>query len=151
WVADRAATMRPFDRTLKVWNDGLFADTQVEPPKGLEVEYWTGKEIGARPPLQYLEEGFKVINMNDEYLYYVLGEPQTFTYPTGERIYREWTPLVLRGSEPVAGRWNDRILGARFAVWGDIANAQTTDQIAEGIRMPLAALAEKVWHSGKPE
>ncbi|MGW9675345.1 beta-N-acetylhexosaminidase [Streptomyces koyangensis] len=151
WVADRAATMRPFDRTLKVWNDGLFADTQAEPPKGLEVEYWTGKEIGARPPLQYLEEGFKVINMNDEYLYYVLGEPQTFTYPTGERIYREWTPLVLRGSEPVAGRWNDRILGARFAVWGDIANAQTTGQIAEGIRMPLAALAEKVWHSGKPE
>lgn len=36
-------------------------------------------------------------------------------------------------------------------MWGDIANAQTTDQIAEGIRMPLAALAEKVWHSGKPE
>ncbi|MFD5023623.1 glycoside hydrolase family 20 protein [Streptomyces sp. NPDC058373] len=151
WVADRAATLRPFDRTLKVWNDGLFADTEVKPPKDLEVEYWTGKEIGARPPTEYLEEGFKVINMNDEYLYYVLGEPQTFTYPTGERIYREWTPRVLRGSEPVAARWDDDILGARFAVWGDIADARTTGQVADGIRMPLAALAEKVWNSGEPE
>ena len=52
-----------------------------------------------------------MINYNDEFLYYVLGEPQTFVYPTGQRIYEQWTPLVLRGTAAVPARYDDQILG----------------------------------------
>ncbi|MER5308350.1 glycoside hydrolase family 20 protein [Streptomyces sp. NPDC002773] len=150
WLNDRAAVVRDTGKVAKAWNDGFFRGGVVQADEGIEVEYWTGKEIGARPPAEYLAEGRKVVNLNDEYLYYVLGEPNQFTYPTGRRIYEQWTPLVLRGTTPVPARYDPQILGGRLAVWCDLSGAQTQAQVANGIRMPLAALAQKVWDPAKP-
>lgn len=152
WLNDRAKTVRKAGRMPQVWNDGMHADGTVRPDKPRQVTYWTGKEIGSREPVEYLKEGWPVLNLNDEYLYYVLGEPNDFTYPTGERIYREWTPAVLRGTSPVPAKLSgpDRVLGGRFAVWCDLAGSQTTAQVADGIRLPLAATAQKLWDPRKP-
>lgn len=150
WLNDRAAVVRGTDKVAKAWNDGFFRGGVVNADKGIEVEYWTGKEIGVRPPVEYLAEGRKVVNLNDEYLYYVLGEPNQFTYPTGRRIYEQWTPRVLRGTTPVPARYDPQILGARFAVWCDLSRAQTQAQVADGIRLPLTALAQKVWDPARP-
>ncbi|MFI8002066.1 family 20 glycosylhydrolase [Streptomyces sp. NPDC086010] len=151
WLNDRAAVIRKAGKIPKAWNDGFFSGGTVTADKGIEVEYWTGKEIGARPPQDYLAEGRKVVNLNDEFLYYVLGEPNDFTYPTGKRIYERWTPFVLRGTEPVSERYSKQILGGRFAVWGDFPDAQTQAQVAAGIRMPLNAVSQKLWDPGTPE
>ncbi|MFE7410495.1 beta-N-acetylhexosaminidase [Streptomyces laurentii] len=150
WLNDRAATVRPSGRALRAWNDGFFTGGIVPAAKDLTVAYWTGKEIGARTPSSYLSEGRTMLNYNDEYLYYVLGQPNTFVYPTGRRIYEEWTPLVLRGTTPVAARYDGQILGGSFAVWCDLATSQTEAQVADGIRMPLAATAQKLWDARKP-
>ena len=150
WTNDRAAVMAPYGRQLKVWNDGLFKGGVVKADPKLEVQYWTGKEYGAREPVAYLSEGRKVVNFNDEYLYYVLGQPNNFVYPTGKRIYEEWTPLVLRKTQAVPEKYSKQIQGGLFAIWGDFPNAQTQDQVAAGIRMPLAATAQKLWDPAKP-
>lgn len=150
WVNDRAAVVRSLGKKAKAWNDGFFRNGVVTGNKDIEIEYWTGKEIGARHPEEYLGEGRRVVNLNDEYLYYVLGEPNQFRYPTGRRIYEQWTPLVLRGTQPVAKRYSDQILGGRFAIWSDLAQSQTQDQVARGIRMPLRATAQKLWDPRTP-
>ncbi|MFF4146073.1 glycoside hydrolase family 20 protein [Streptomyces sp. NPDC001698] len=150
WLNDRVATVREHDRTPRAWNDGFFRSSSVPPARDIEVAYWTGKEHGARQPLEYLDAGRKVLNYNDEFLYYVLGEPQTFVYPTGRRIYEQWTPRVLRGTEPVPAKYDAQILGGSFAVWCDLADSQTQDQVAAGIRMPLRATVQKLWHPGEP-
>ncbi|WP_103504210.1 MULTISPECIES: glycoside hydrolase family 20 protein [unclassified Streptomyces] len=153
WLNDRADTARELDRLPQVWNDGMHAGGTVQPDAERQVTYWTGREIGARPPEEYLEGGWELINMSSEYLYYVLGEPVGFVYPTGERIYEEWTPDVLRGNEPVADELGgpDNVLGGRFAVWCDLADSQTTDEVADGIRLPLHATAQKLWNPDTPE
>ncbi|MFJ4919845.1 glycoside hydrolase family 20 protein [Streptomyces sp. NPDC088725] len=150
WTNARAAVVRSVGKRPKVWNDGLFAGGVVAPAKDLQVEYWTGREAGARQPVAYLKEGRQVVNLNDEYLYYVLGQPNNFVYPTGQRIYEQWTPLVLRGTKPVSETYSKQILGGRLAVWGDFPNAQTQDEVARGIAMPLRAVAQKTWTPGKP-
>jgi hexosaminidase len=150
WLNARGAVLRPYGKRLKAWNDGYFRGGSVAPDPSREVEYWTGKEYGARKPVEYLKEGRQVVNLNDEYLYYVLGQPNDFRYPTGRRIYEEWTPNVLRGTTAVPARYSSQILGGRFAVWCDYANAQTPSQVAAGIRMPLAATAQKLWDPRKP-
>ncbi|MEU7034019.1 glycoside hydrolase family 20 protein [Streptomyces sp. NPDC046237] len=150
WLNDRAAVVRDEGKVAKAWNDGFFRGGVVHADKDIEVEYWTGKEIGARPPTEYLAEGRKVVNLNDEFLYYVLGEPNEFTYPTGRRIYEQWTPLVLRGTTPVPARYGPQILGGRFAVWCDLSQSQTQAQVADGIRMPLTATAQKLWDARTP-
>ena len=150
WLGDRADTVRAHDRTLRVWNDGFFRGTSVQPAEDLQVAYWTGKEIGARQPSEYLSAGRKVLNYNDEFLYYVLGQPNTFVYPTGQRIYQQWTPRVLRGTTAVSAAYDARILGGSFAVWCDLAGSQTQDQVAAGIRMPLRATTQKLWDPRTP-
>ncbi|MHC0431183.1 beta-N-acetylhexosaminidase [Streptomyces sp. O3] len=150
WLNDRADVVRGHGKRPKAWNDGFFRGGLVTAADDIEVEYWTGKELGARPPLEYLRAGRELVNLNDEYLYYVLGEPNEFRYPTGRRIYQEWTPRVLRGSAAVADRYDGQILGARLAVWCDLAGAQTPAQVAAGVRMPLRALAQKVWDPREP-
>ncbi|QFR02938.1 family 20 glycosylhydrolase [Streptomyces phaeolivaceus] len=150
WLNDRAKVMRGHDRTVRAWNDGFFRGGSVQPDTSIQVAYWTGKEIGARPPIEYLSAGRQVINYNDEYLYYVLGEPNQFVYPTGQRIYESWTPRVLRGTTAVPAQYDDQILGGVFAVWCDLANRQTEAQVAAGVRMPLRALSQKLWDPGKP-
>ncbi|MDX2544005.1 glycoside hydrolase family 20 protein [Streptomyces sp. WI04-05B] len=146
WLNDRAATVRAHGRTaLRAWNDGFYQSSSVQPGKNIQVAYWTGKEIGARQPAGYLSAGRKVVNYNDEYLYYVLGQPNTFVYPTGERIYKQWTPRVLRGSTAVSSAYDGQILGGVFAVWCDLSGSQTQNQVAAGIRMPLRATVQKLW------
>ncbi|MGW2458481.1 family 20 glycosylhydrolase [Streptomyces sp. NPDC001761] len=150
WLGDRAATVRAHDRTVRAWNDGFYRNTSVRPDPDIQVAYWTGKEIGARQPVDYLSAGRKVLNYNDEFLYYVLGQPQTFVYPTGQRIYEQWNPRVLRGTNAVPERYDGQILGGSFAVWSDFPHAQTQAQVAAGIRMPLRATAQKLWDPGTP-
>ncbi|MFF3915228.1 family 20 glycosylhydrolase [Streptomyces sp. NPDC001852] len=150
WLNDRAATVRAHGRTMRAWNDGFYRGTSVQAAKDLQVAYWTGKEIGARQPVDYLGAGRKVINYNDEFLYYVLGQPQTFVYPTGQRIYEQWNPRVLRGTTAVPASYDGQILGGSFAVWCDFPNAQTEGQVAAGIRMPLRATIQKLWDPGRP-
>ncbi|MGW7540610.1 beta-N-acetylhexosaminidase [Streptomyces sp. NPDC054770] len=150
WLDDRADTVRAHERTMRVWNDGFLRGTSVQPAEDLQVGYWTGKENGARQPVEYLRAGRKVLNYNDEYLYYVLGEPNAFVYPTGQRIYEQWIPRMLRGTSAVAARYEPQVLGGSFAVWCDLANSQTQDQVAAGIRMPLRATIQKLWDPGNP-
>ncbi|MGG2458314.1 beta-N-acetylhexosaminidase [Streptomyces sp. RGM 3693] len=155
WLNDRQKTVQAAGKNrIEAWNDGFFAGGKVAADSNRRVAYWTGKEIGARDPAEFLREGRTVLNLNDEYLYYVLGEPNNFTYPTGERIYKSWTPRVLRGTSPVnvpeSQTGADRIPGARFGIWCDHAQAQTAQQIAAGIKLPLAALAQKTWDPRTP-
>ncbi|WP_284435083.1 glycoside hydrolase family 20 protein [Streptomyces sp. TUS-ST3] len=150
WLNDRAETVRAHGKTPRAWNDGFFRNTAVRAAGDIRVGYWTGKEIGARQPVEYLSAGRKVVNYNDEFLYYVLGQPNRFFYPTGQRIYEQWTPRVVRGTAAVPARYDDQILGGSFAVWCDFPNAQTQDQVSAGIRMPLRATAQKLWAPGRP-
>ncbi|WP_405654719.1 beta-N-acetylhexosaminidase [Streptomyces sp. NBC_00019] len=150
WLNDRADTVRAHDRTPQAWNDGFFRGTTVQPDADIQVAYWTGKEIGARQPVEYLSAGRELINYNDEFLYYVLGQPNNFVYPTGQRIYELWTPRVVRGTLAVPAKYDDRIRGGYFAVWCDLANSQTQDQVAAGVRLPLRALVQKLWDAEKP-
>ncbi|GAA2241881.1 hypothetical protein GCM10010145_05000 [Streptomyces ruber] len=151
WLNDRAKVVRGHDRTPRAWNDGFLRDSDVQADGDIQVAYWTGKEIGARQPDEYLSDGRQVINYNDEFLYYVLGEPNDFTYPTGRRIYEQWTPRVLRGTDAVPERYDGQILGGVFAVWCDLSGAQTQAQVADGVRMPLRALVQKLWNPGEPD
>ncbi len=79
----------------------------------------------------------------------MLGEPQTFIYPTGQRIYEQWTPLVVRGTQAGAGDVRRPDPRRTFAVWCDLA---TADSGAGGGRDPDAAAGavQKLWDPGQP-
>jgi hexosaminidase len=150
WLNARAAALRPYHRTVRAWDDAFTTGGRVRPDKSLEVAYWTGREPHERDPQSYLREGRKLINYNDAFLYYVVGQPGKFRYPTGQAIYERWTPRVVRGTTSVPATYDRQILGGSFAVWGDRPDAQTEEQVADGIFLPLRATAQKLWDPRKP-
>ena len=152
WLNDRSAVLRRYGKTTKAWNDGFFSSPRARPDADREVEYWSSNVQRGPLPETYLREGRRLVNLNSWYLYYVLGSPASFPYPSGRAIYERWTPAVVHRDRavPAALAGADRILGGRLAIWCDHADAQTETQIAAGIRPPLRALAQKVWDPRTP-
>jgi hexosaminidase len=152
WLNDRAAVLRRYGKTTKAWNDGFFSSSAAWPDADRQVEYWSSNVQRGPLPETYLRAGMRLVNLNSWYLYYVLGSPANFPYPSGRAIYERWTPAVVYRDRtvPAALSGADRILGGRLAVWCDRADAQTQAQVAAGIRMPLRALAQKVWDPRTP-
>ncbi|WP_431948915.1 family 20 glycosylhydrolase [Actinacidiphila sp. bgisy167] len=152
WLNDRAATLRSLGKRAEAWNDGFTDGARVAADPDRVVAYWSSNKLRGRLPEEYLREGRQLLNLNSWYLYYVLGAPGNFPYPSGQRIYEEWTPAVVYRDRtvPAGLAGPDRILGARLAVWCDQADAQTEDEVAAGVRMPLRALIQKLWDPGPP-
>ncbi|MET9876016.1 family 20 glycosylhydrolase [Actinacidiphila glaucinigra] len=152
WLNDRAATLRSLGKRVEAWNDGFSDGARVAADPDRVVAYWSSNKLRGRLPEEYLREGRQLVNLNSWYLYYVLGAPENFPYPSGRRIYEEWTPAVVYRDDAVPAEFAgpDRILGARLAVWCDRADAQTEGEVAAGIRMPLRALTQKLWDPGQP-
>ncbi|MFF3563321.1 glycoside hydrolase family 20 protein [Streptomyces sp. NPDC002574] len=154
WLNDRAATLRSLGKRAEAWNDGFpaggdgpHAGRVVAPDADRVVAYWSSNKRRGPLPEHYLSRGRQLVNLNSRYLYYVLGGPAAFPYPTGQRIYERWTPAVVYRDHavPAALSGPDRVVGARLAVWCDRAGAESQARVAAGIRMPLRALAQKLW------
>ncbi len=59
-------------------------------------------------------------------------------------------PAGAARHHPVPAKYDRQILGGSFAIWGDLPRSQTQEQVAAGIRMPLRALAQKLWDAREP-
>ena len=86
--------------------------------------------------------------MNDEFLYFVLGERVGYAYPTGERIFESWMPETfpsLGGTAQEA-----EAAGAMFAIWSDIPDALSDAEVLERARPGIRAMAWKLAAGGEP-
>lgn len=126
----------------RVWSDGMLRASVVTLDPDVQVAYWTQRPPGAVPASEFAAQGYELVNVNDEFLYFVLGERVGYTYPTGEAILAGWDDTVfpsVQGSPDVV----EASAGGMLAIWGDIPDALTADAVVERVRAPLAAMAVK--------
>ncbi|OWR30417.1 hypothetical protein CDO73_10900 [Saccharibacillus sp. O23] len=141
----------------RVWNDGLYrdgAEQKVELKTSMQIAYWTKWDRKMAAAQTFADKGHKLVNFNDAYFYYVLGEHAGYVYPTGEKIYESWHPgLLPRIAEGEPQEWTQpyppALIGCSFSVWSDKPEAQTVEEVAAGIREPLRAMAELAWAGEK--
>ncbi len=137
---------------VRAWNDGLYRLNQVQKVKlksSIQITYWTKWHANMAPVQTLLDHGHEVINYNDGFFYYVLGENAGYKYPVAEHIYDLWHPgLFSRIDVPkqeYLRPYPRQLAGCSFAIWSDTPSAQTEDEVSEGIRDPLLAMAELSW------
>lgn len=144
---------------VRVWNDALYgAGTTTDLDPSIDVTYWT-KWHPSMPTVDTIRShGHNVVNFNDAYFYYVLANPGgAYATPRpAADIYNEWRPGVFPNKDwtvPVGGRAQvypeptpDWLTGSSFAIWSDAPARQTEEQVTAGIRLPLRAMAERVWN-----
>lgn len=154
FVNDIAAHLRAKGLAPRVWNDGMLRGEAVALDPDLVLTWWTNWHAEMRPLAAGVESGHPLVNFHDALFYYVLGEKAGYTYPTSTRIWEaDWHPGLfpaLPGGmrQEIERPYPAQLLGASFSVWADEASAQTPEQVADGIRRPLRAMAERAWNGG---
>ncbi|ALS36243.1 hexosaminidase [Enterococcus rotai] len=114
----------------RVWNDAFFRNSQTSSlTKDVEITYWTKWQKEMAPLQTFLDEGYSVVNFNDNYLYYVLGENAGYTYPTAAKIKQQWQPNLFSSEQLVPLENQKQVKGAALAVWCDKPRAQTEKEV----------------------
>lgn len=158
-----AAVVRSHGYRPQVWNDAMFRGAVVPLDRDVRVACWTGWHPRMAPLSAALDRGHDVLNAHDALLYYVLGEHAGYAYPTAERLAaHDWHPGLFAerrlppgpdGAPRAAAQVLDppyppQLRGAMAAIWCDVPGARTPDQVAEDVRAPLRAMAERAWNAG---
>lgn len=150
---DMAAIVKSYGMTPRAWNDGLMYSgyTGYTLDSDIEICYWAGPAKCATVQ-DFVNNGNKVINMADVYMYYVLASWwEANANPVGSKIFNEWTPGRLASSSVIGDQsiqypYADWLAGASFAIWCDSPNYKTEQQIADAIFMRTRAMAERSWN-----
>ncbi|MUG21455.1 family 20 glycosylhydrolase [Paenibacillus macerans] len=157
YVNDIADHLERKGFVVRAWNDGLYRADQTERAalkSTIQIAYWTKWHRNMARVEAFMDKGHDLLNYNDSYFYYVLGENAGYKYPKGEKIYDSWHPGVFpRVSEAerqeYARPYPDALIGCSFAIWSDKPSAQTEAEVSAGIAEPLRAMAEKSWLAEK--
>ncbi|GGD00169.1 family 20 glycosylhydrolase [Enterococcus wangshanyuanii] len=143
YVNSVAALVRQAGFIPRVWNDAFFRKNRTSTlSKELEITYWTRWQKEMAPVQTFLNEGYSVINFNDNYLYYVLGENAGYSYPTAQKIKEEWQPDLFASEQRVQTDHQGQIKGAALAIWCDKPKAKEEEMIFLEIVKLMAAFSE---------
>lgn len=138
---------------VRAWNDGLYRSNliqRVNPKSSIQITYWTKWHANMATVQTVLEKGHEIVNVNDAFFYYVIGENAGYKYPSAERIYELWHPGLFPRINESEGQefkppYPRELVGCSFAIWSDAPTAQTEAEVSAGIIKPLLAMAELSW------
>lgn len=134
----------------RVWSDGFYRKNQSSIQtlsKDVQITYWTRWNKHMASIDSYLEKGYEVINFNDNYFYFVLGEAAGYSYPDAEKIKNEWSINVFAGNQQITQAQLSNVIGASFSIWSDRPDALSEEEVMKKLLDPLKAYAEKLWES----
>lgn len=142
WV-DRIVSAQ--GKQLRSWNDIYGVTGNVNTPNpDIVLEIWT---TGITPN-DALSKGHTIMNCSAGPLYYVLGRaPSDQADPVN--LYEKWAPNLQWPGDINLPSQAPGILGGKFHVWCDSPDAQTEDEVQNGIINDLRGLAQNSWGSPK--
>ncbi|MFC7309678.1 family 20 glycosylhydrolase [Streptomyces monticola] len=128
-------------KRLRIWNDGLTGDHTVPVRPGTTVEHWLKVKT---TPGQLRAQGYPLMNASYS-LYLVRGG---FHMDTAKLYGQQWDPRSFEGEklDSAAG-----ITGAKISLWPDNGRAETENEVAASLRMPLRFLAQTTWGAARPD
>lgn len=143
-IADYTKTLGFIPR---IWNDGAYRKnmtSHIELDKDIQICYWSRWDKNMATTQTFIDKGHKLINVS-EMMYYVLEHNSDFDaiYDL-EEIHEHWNAGTFEGNQNYKLPHN-QILGSCYAIWCDYPNAQTEQEVFDGIFYPLSAMAEKSW------
>lgn len=104
---------------------------------------WNNEWYG---PRQAVEDGFQVINTNDELLYLVpFADYYHGEHLDGPALWKEWEPHVFPGGQSLEPG-HPALLGALSALWNDLVLRDYDERTVRAMIEPtLGLLAQKMW------
>lgn len=123
--------------TARIYNDGIHKANFERLNHNIEVTYW-GYEDNHLNSLrismpELLNAGFKVLNYNNTYLYYIPEEKQFASEHQSDyeaqTMLREWSLGVWGSNKNVVVADTGNLIGAALSIWGEHAGALSGSSI----------------------
>lgn len=148
YVNDLVQYVKGYGKKVRVWNDGFYkknlkAEIQLDP--SVQVTYWTKHDERMAEVGTFIEKGHELINFNDNFFYFVLGEAASYKYPTAEKIAEQWDVNLFAQQQFLSSSEMKHVVGTYFAIWSDCPASLSEEQVLAKIREPLKSQQEKLW------
>ncbi len=134
--------MQSYGKTTRMWGAlKLFPGKTEISPDNIIIDVWATYE---EDPIARLEEGFRVVNFPQPYLYTTPGRDHKDMI-VEEWLYKNWDPTIFNGNiRAEAGE--PLLLGAKASIWGDEFREGVVEaDLHERALRSVAMVAEKTW------
>ncbi|MGM0216259.1 family 20 glycosylhydrolase [Enterococcus sp. AZ109] len=152
YVNELIVYMEDLGFTVRVWNDGFYRTNrceQIQLSNSCEISYWTRWNPFMAPIETFLALDYPVINHNDNFFYYVLGEAAGYEYPTYERINHQFQLTTFANGQATTEADLAQTKGIAISVWADQPEAKQAVAVIDEIFWLEAALSEKIYEDTK--
>lgn len=148
YINELAEFVESSGKKARIWNDGVYKKgylmkSRLKPT--IQITYWTKHQPIMAPVTEFLTHGHQVINVNDHFFYFVLGEGAGYKYPTAQKIRENWAINHFPEDQKLTKEQMKQVQGAYFAIWSDYPEALTEEEVLAMIKEPLAAQQEIIW------
>ena len=110
--------------------------------EGVTVNAWSYDWVD---PVVSLQDGYKLINTCDTYLYIVPAAGYYRDFLDHQWIYEKWSPWIMNRKQTLP-EGTPGVLGGMFAVWNDKCGNGISEQDVHLRSFPaMQVLAEKLW------
>lgn len=143
FINDLNQTVRAAGKTMRIWNDGIYADATVRVDPSVVIEHWTHWD-GRKTPQQLVNEGHRIHNATQDFLYYDPGS----RYPDPVALYERFRVNVFHGGYTVPEN-SPQLVGAKLHLW-TIPDQETEEFQSDTLMAPFRSLAQLLWGSPRP-
>lgn len=143
YIRKMADNVKDHDKKVRMWGSTsqFFKNQdQAKAYNDIEIDFWSNSWENAA---NRIEQGYKVVNVDSFHLYGNPGRDKRDVVNV-EHVFNNWDPTVMTGSK--VSKSEPNLLGAKTALWADIADMGVTERDNfERIMRQAAVLSEKAW------
>ena len=143
YIRKMADNVKDHDKKVRMWGSTsqFFKNQdQAKAYNDIEIDFWSNSWENAA---NRIEQGYKVVNVDSFHLYGNPGRDKRDVINV-EHVFNNWDPTVMTGSK--VSKSEPNLLGAKTALWADIADMGVTERDNfERIMRQAAVLSEKTW------
>lgn len=138
-------------KVARAWGDPVTLTqwSTINLNKGIILELWNAFQH----PDSIINWGYEILNSSFRPLYYSLGG---YIGPE-DTLYEDWAPHKYFGGWPNVGigypisinEQQSGLKGAKMAIWSDLPDSETEDEVANGIYNRIRCISQNCWGSEK--
>ncbi|HEX6482524.1 MAG TPA: family 20 glycosylhydrolase [Ktedonobacteraceae bacterium] len=132
-------------KTVRMWGSLTKLKSNIQVNTNIVIDDWNNSWAN---PVDMVNQGFHIINMNDNLLYIVPRAGYYHDYLDTKQLYEQWEPNIFDFSNPRLNLApNDpHLLGGMFAVWNDKLGKIVSDaDVHARVKPAMQTLSEKLW------
>ncbi|MEO6890345.1 MAG: family 20 glycosylhydrolase [Ktedonobacteraceae bacterium] len=137
--------LRRKGKTTRMWGSLTQMQSAVKVNTDIVIDVWNNRWAN---PIDMVNQGFHIINANDNLLYIVPKAGYYHDYLDSQMLYEKWEPNIFDFANPALNLRPDdpHLLGGMFAVWNDKLGGAVTDaEVHERVKPAMQALSQKLW------